>query len=95
MSRAWASSPGSAYGYLGSNMLALTMTLLIAAFYLMGAVELHRFRQATASLRSALEALPEHGDAIWATGWPRCTRRCAMRCACASKANASVCRARR
>jgi hypothetical protein len=47
------------YGYVGSNMLALAMTLLIALFYLMGAVELHRFRQASASLRSALEALPE------------------------------------
>jgi hypothetical protein len=47
------------YGYVGSNMLALTMTLLIAVFYLMGATELHRFRQASASLRSALEALPD------------------------------------
>ena len=48
-----------AWGYLGVNALALTMTLLIAAFYLMGALELRRFHQATASLARALAALPE------------------------------------
>ena len=48
-----------AYGYLGAHLLALTITLLIAAFYLMGASELHRFRQATTSLRAALADLPE------------------------------------
>lgn len=47
------------YGYLGSHMLALAITLLIGTFYLMGAVELHRFRQATASLHAALAALPD------------------------------------
>ncbi|MCB2003873.1 MAG: hypothetical protein KDH93_13465, partial [Rhodoferax sp.] len=36
------------YGYLGSNLLALTITVLIAAFYLAGAMELRRFRGATA-----------------------------------------------
>ncbi len=46
-----------AYGYLGSNTLALTMTLLIATFYVTGASELRRFDQATATLRSALTAL--------------------------------------
>ncbi len=47
------------YGYLGSNTLALTITVLIAAFYLAGAMELRRFRGATASLRTALGELPE------------------------------------
>ncbi|MEO8544174.1 MAG: DUF802 domain-containing protein [Burkholderiaceae bacterium] len=47
------------YGYLGSHMLALTVTLLIGAFYLMGAAELYRFRQASATLQSALAALPD------------------------------------
>lgn len=47
------------FGYIGSHPLALTMTGLIAAFYLMGAVELQRFQQATASLVSALATVPE------------------------------------
>ncbi len=47
-----------AWGYLGVNPLALTMTLLIAAFYTMGGLELRRFHQATASLDTALAALP-------------------------------------
>jgi hypothetical protein len=46
------------YGYLGGNPLALTMTLLIGAFYLMGALELRRFQQATATLQTALAAVP-------------------------------------
>lgn len=48
-----------AYGYLGSHTLALSITLVISAFYLLGAAELHRFRQATTSLRTALAALPD------------------------------------
>ncbi|MDM0024602.1 DUF802 domain-containing protein [Variovorax saccharolyticus] len=44
-------------GYIGSNPLALAITLLVAAFYLMGALELHRFHQATATLSSAVEDL--------------------------------------
>jgi hypothetical protein len=47
------------FGYAGSNPLALTMTVLIGAFYLMGALELRRFHQATSSLTTALAALPE------------------------------------
>ena len=46
-----------AYGYLGANPLALTMSLLIAAFYLMGGLELRHFRQTTAGLQSALTAV--------------------------------------
>lgn len=46
-------------GYLGSNPLALTMTLLIGAFYLMGGLELLRFHRATAGLAAALASLAE------------------------------------
>ena len=44
-------------GYLGSNLPALLVTLLIAALYLVGAWELHRYRQATGSLQASLEVL--------------------------------------
>ena len=43
-------------GYLPGNPLALSLVLLIGAFFLMGALELHRFQQATASLGTALVA---------------------------------------
>lgn len=50
-----------AAGYLRphalANPLALGMTLLIAAFYLMGVLELHRFQQDTAGLQRALHGL--------------------------------------
>ncbi|MGF6346487.1 DUF802 domain-containing protein [Variovorax sp. W2I14] len=41
-------------GYIGSNPLALAATLLIGAFYVAGALELHRFGQATTTLTSAV-----------------------------------------
>lgn len=44
-------------GYLGSNLPALLVTLLIAALYLVGAWELQRYRQATGSLQAGLEVL--------------------------------------
>lgn len=40
-------------GYIGSNPLALAITVLIGAFYVIGALELHRFGQATTTLASA------------------------------------------
>ena len=46
-------------GYLATNALALAVTVLIGAFYVMGLLELHRFRQATAALAQALAELPE------------------------------------
>lgn len=52
-----------AAGYAGHNPLALVMTLLIAAFYALGAWELHRYQQATAGLQQALGALPPDGPA--------------------------------
>ena len=45
-------------GYAASHPLALAMTSLILAFYLMGALELWRFHQATATLAAALAAIP-------------------------------------
>ena len=51
---AWAGS-----AFLGSNTLALTVTMVIGATYALGALELHRFRQATTSLSNALSAIPQ------------------------------------
>jgi hypothetical protein len=45
-------------GYLGTHPLALAMTLVIGAVYLFGAHELKRFHDATASLDTALGAIP-------------------------------------
>ncbi|WP_025596773.1 DUF802 domain-containing protein [Burkholderia sp. WSM2230] len=50
---------GIAVGYVGSNWLALAVTLLIGAFYLAGALELRRYGAATATLASALDGLSE------------------------------------
>ena len=43
---------------LGAHVLALVMTLIIAAVYAFGALELRQFRQATATLSAALETVP-------------------------------------
>ncbi|MBN9474040.1 MAG: hypothetical protein ABS43_27490 [Bordetella sp. SCN 67-23] len=40
-------------GYVGSNLLALAVILLIAAFYVLGGLELRRFHEATSSLARA------------------------------------------
>ncbi len=53
----WLALAWVGFGYVGSNPLALTMTGLIAAFYSMGALELHRFHQVTSRLQAALTAL--------------------------------------
>lgn len=44
-------------GYLASHPLALAVTLLIAAFYVLGALELLRFARATEALAGALQSL--------------------------------------
>jgi hypothetical protein len=44
-------------GYIGSNPLALAITLLIGAFYVIGALELRRYHQATATLANAVAGL--------------------------------------
>ena len=46
-----------AAGYVGSSPLALAMTALITAVYLMGGLELRRFHLATTSLQQALATL--------------------------------------
>ncbi|MGK6307847.1 DUF802 domain-containing protein [Variovorax sp. DT-64] len=46
-------------GYIGSSPLALAITLLVGAFYLIGALELHRFQQATSTLERAVADLPD------------------------------------
>jgi hypothetical protein len=43
-------------GYVGVNPLALLMTVVMTGFFLMGALELHRFGQATAGLSNAVAA---------------------------------------
>jgi hypothetical protein len=48
------------FGFIDSSALAVAMTALIFAVYLAGAVELHRFRHATATLTTALDAISEH-----------------------------------
>ncbi|MBT2747690.1 MULTISPECIES: DUF802 domain-containing protein [unclassified Lysobacter] len=44
-------------GYVGTNTLALSVALLIGACYCAGGLELHRYRQATATLERALAGL--------------------------------------
>ena len=46
------------FGFIDASGLAMAMTALIFAVYLAGALELHRFRRATASLTTALHAIP-------------------------------------
>ncbi len=53
--------------YVGSNPLALAVTLLIGACYLAGALELRRYRQATGSLAQAVDALAAPSAAAPAT----------------------------
>ena len=55
-----------AAGYLGSNPLALAMTLLIGVFYVVGAVELRRFDQATGGLAQATATLQQAPDDLGA-----------------------------
>ncbi len=46
-------------GYAGSYPLALAVTLVIGAFFLLGTLELHRYRQATQTLAEALATRPD------------------------------------
>ena len=46
------------WGFVGSSPLALAMTALIGAAYMLGAYELMQFRAATASLAAALAGDP-------------------------------------
>lgn len=49
---------------LGAHVLALAVTLIIAAVYVFGALELRQFRQATATLASALETIPAQMESL-------------------------------
>src|SRR5690606_6753783 len=49
-------------GYIGSNPLALSMTLLIAAFYLLGAWELVRYQRDTGAIQRLLDGLTDTPD---------------------------------
>jgi hypothetical protein len=53
-----------AVGYIGTNPLALAITLLIGAFYVMGALELQRFHQATATLTLAVTDMAQPPDRL-------------------------------
>jgi hypothetical protein len=55
-----------AAGFLGTNLLALAMTLVIGAVYAFGASELLQFRRTTASLDAALATLPARVDDLQA-----------------------------
>ncbi|MBD7988873.1 DUF802 domain-containing protein [Luteimonas sp. Sa2BVA3] len=56
-------------GYVGSHALALAVTVLIGVLYVLGGLELHRYRRATAGLVSALDAPPgPEGLAAWLGG---------------------------
>lgn len=56
-----------AAGYFGSNPLALAVTLLIGVCYVAGALELHRYREATGTLTRAVTGLsaPPPGLGAW------------------------------
>lgn len=58
---------GIGAGYIGSNPLALAVTLLIGACYLAGALELRRYSQATSTLTLAVADLsgPPPGLGAW------------------------------
>lgn len=53
-----------AAGYVTGNPLALVLVLLIGVFYLIGAVELHRFQKATDGLVQSLATAPGPGAAL-------------------------------
>lgn len=52
------------FGYIGSNPLALIVTLLVATTYGVGALEMRRFRDATVTLSKALDAIPQNPTSL-------------------------------
>jgi hypothetical protein len=63
-------------GYVGSHPLALTITVLVGGFYLMGGLELYRFHQATNTLARAVADLsaPPASLAAWLEQLPSSLR---------------------
>jgi hypothetical protein len=53
-----------ASGYVGTNPVALVVTVLVAVFYLMGALELQRFQRATSGVAQALGELAQPPAAL-------------------------------
>ena len=53
-------------GYVGTHTLGVMVTLVIGACYVAGAVELQRYRQATASLAHALDDTAPAGNGLQA-----------------------------
>jgi len=51
-------------GFIGNSLLALTMTALIGGVYLLGALEIHRYRRDTAGLATALQQPPQPDAAL-------------------------------
>ncbi|MFD2453356.1 hypothetical protein [Ideonella paludis] len=71
---------GVAAALAGSSPLGLVMTLVIAGVYVLGAMEVRRFAQATQGLSQALQDMPPSLARL--EEWlgrvpPRCKRRCA------------------
>jgi hypothetical protein len=52
------------FGYIGSNPLALIVTLLVGTTYGAGALEMRRFREATVTLSKALDAIPQNPTSL-------------------------------
>ncbi|WP_277185229.1 DUF802 domain-containing protein [Caballeronia sp. BR00000012568055] len=67
---------GIAVGYIGSNFLALAVTLLIGACYLAGASELQRYQQTTQAFARVLDALhtPPKSLGVWLENLPATLR---------------------
>ncbi|MEP4524752.1 MAG: DUF802 domain-containing protein, partial [Alloalcanivorax venustensis] len=63
-------------GFLGTNLVALTATLLIAFVYGFGFLELRRFRADSAQLARQLDSPPADGDALerWLADLPAALR---------------------
>ena len=63
-------------GFLGTNLVALTATLLIAFVYAFGFLELRRFRADSAQLARQLDSPPGDGDALerWLAELPAALR---------------------
>ena len=55
-------------GYIGTHALGVVVTLVIGACYTAGAVELQRYRQATASLARALDDTAPAGNGLAPAG---------------------------
>lgn len=60
------------HGFMGSDLLALAVTLIIAGVFSLGFLELRGFRQQTRQLQHQLAQLPDHSEGLasWLSGLP-------------------------